>query len=125
MDTPKVERRRWVRFFLGSTITRYQHELDCARETIAELQKKSIFLEEAQKHVNHLEREKANQPTQWELVAWMALASAGDSAKSLSGDLHGQHIDMRWIGGYPGPYQAVPSKFWRDAILGEPKDSND
>ena len=122
MDTPKVERRRWVRFFLGSTITRYQHELDCARETIAEAQ---LLNRQYEKHIAELVERLDRRATEWELVAWMALASAGDSAKSISKDLHGQHIDVRWIGGYPGPYQAVPSKFWRDAILGEPKDSND
>ena len=112
---PQIERRRWVRFVLGSTITRYEHELDCARETIAEAQ---LLNRQYEKHIAELVERLDRRATEWEIVAWMALASAGDSAKSLSGDLNGRDIDMRWIGGYPGPYRAVPSKYW-------PKDSND
>ena len=96
----------WVRYFLPSTILRYEHELDCARETIAVLQKEgdtaagvmSIYRGEAQKHIDHLEREKANQPTQWELVAWMVLALSGDEPTDITADLNSAFPEMRTVG---------------------------
>ena len=86
-----AERRRWVRFLLPSTIRRYEHQLDCLREHVEELQKRT-----EQDARDKIQRER--QPTQWELVAWMALASEGYDPESVTDDLNSAFSERRIVG---------------------------